>query len=165
MSSHRLHVDIFLNPGEITAHARPVNVKTIVGSCVAICLWDPHMHIGGVNHFLLPAPTPRDQYDARYGSVAIPMLINELLRLGADRDNLQACVVGGGHHTRIIPNGTIGQDNTTCAIQLLESMHIAIARQDTGGPLGRKLLFNTGSGELHVRTIAAAATLAEDRSS
>ena len=162
MRPPRRPVDVFLAPGELTVHAQPARVKTILGSCVAVCLCDPRAGVGGVNHFLLARPASGDHADTRYGCVATPRLIERVCQAGALRHRLQAAVIGGAHP--LVTNGggpapsdraahRIGAENAAVALTLLEAAGIRVVHQDTGGPCGRKLLFNTGTGELLVRKL------------
>jgi chemotaxis protein CheD len=144
---------VFLAPGELIVRSEPTCVKTIVGSCVAVCLWDSAAGVGGVNHFLLPAPGPNDPPDDRHCSVATPRLVDELVRAGGDMERTVASVVGGGHPVSAIRTGAVGDANVDAAISVLGQRGIGIVRQETGGAHGRKLLFNTSTGELIVREV------------
>jgi chemotaxis protein CheD len=153
MKQPRRHVDVFLCAGQLAVHAVPVTIKTILGSCVAVCLWDRQRRIGGVNHFLLPRPGPGDVPDLRFGSVATVRLIEELCHAGATLSGLEAAVVGGGSPLPAIKLAAVGCDNVAVALAVLHSRRIAVVRQDTGGAYGRKLLFDTRTGELLVRRL------------
>lgn len=162
MEPLRHRVDVFLAPGELAVHVGSVNIKTIVGSCVAVCLWDRGRQIGGVNHFLLAVPGPRDEGDARFGSCATPLLVDAVCRAGAVRGDLRGAIVGGGRPVQPLRSSRIGDDNIAVALAVLASYGIPVSRQETGGAHGRKLLFNPHTGELLVRalgrTVAGRAT-------
>lgn len=134
-------------------HTTPANVKTILGSCVGVCLCDSPRHIGGVNHFLLATPGPNDAPDNRFGAVATPRLIQELVRHGARTPNLRAAVIGGGRPVSALQSAAVGDENVAVALAVLREHRIRVIRQETGGDHGRKLLFNTSSGKLIVRRI------------
>lgn len=153
MGSNRYHVDIFLAPGELAVWSTPVNIKTILGSCVAVCLWDSGRRIGGINHFLLPLPGTNDCADARFGSCAIPRLIEEVCQAGSDRADLNAAVVGGGCPVQTLRSSRIGEENTAIALSVLKTYRIPVVRQETGGARGRKVLFNPHTGNLLVRIL------------
>ncbi|HCE6098490.1 hypothetical protein ACEPU1_33790 [Pseudomonas aeruginosa] len=87
---------IKLLPAEWRVSSEPVALATVLGSCVAACLYDPTACIGGMNHFMLPDAAPGDG-SARYGAHAMELLINALLKAGALRQRLQAKVFGGGN--------------------------------------------------------------------
>lgn len=153
MSGPRVRADIFLAPGQLVVHRGPIRVKTIVGSCVAVCLWDVKRRAGGVNHYLLAQPTARDTPDNRFGTVAISTLVEKMIQAGVAACDLRAAVIGGGHPVRSMKPGIVGDDNTRVALDTLRQRTIRIVRQETGGDHGRKLLFNTLSGELIVRNL------------
>src|SRR5260370_577160 len=81
---------VYLHPGQMFASTEPCVVTTILGSCVAICLWDPSTGVGGANHYLLPYQVREGQSSARFGNVAVRGLIEKVLALGAVTRNLQA---------------------------------------------------------------------------
>lgn len=153
MKVARRRVDVFLAPGQLAVPTRPAYVKTVVGSCVAVCLWDAGVPIGGLNHYLLARPGPLDAPDPRYGSVATPLLIERLRRVGAAPARMQAAVVGGGHPIQSLKDTRIGEENIAVALEVLAGHGIPVVRQETGGAYGRKLLFHTGTGELVVRSL------------
>ncbi|PYQ18463.1 MAG: hypothetical protein DMF79_14935 [Acidobacteria bacterium] len=85
-------VRVYLAPGRLYASAEAVQVTTILGSCVSVCLWDAQQRVGGINHFLLPEGVPPSP---RFGASATSLLIEEVLALGARRSRLRAKVFGG----------------------------------------------------------------------
>ena len=153
MKATRRRVDLFLAPGELTVQTRSVRVKTLVGSCVAVCLFDHRLRIGGVNHFLLARPGPGQTPDARYGTCAMSALLERMRHAGATPPGLEAAVLGGGHPMDSLQFNTIGDENAALALAVLAAQGIRVVRQDTGGDHGRKLLFDTGTGELLVRRL------------
>ena len=153
MPTLRRRVDVFLVPGELTVHKTAVNVKTIVGSCVAVCLFDRQAHVGGVNHYLLPHPSPGDPPDTRFGDVAIARLIEKMCQAGGVVRRLAAAVIGGGHPVSAMGGLAVGDANVHVALEVLRARGISVRRQETGGDHGRKLLFNTHTGELLVRDL------------
>src|SRR5882724_1486773 len=86
---------VYLYPGQIFTASQPMMVTTILGSCVAVCLWDERSQIAGINHFLLPNNPIPGQSDARYGNTAIARLIDEMVSAGATKQRLVAKLVGG----------------------------------------------------------------------
>lgn len=114
-------------------------ITTVLGSCIAACLWDPRARIGGMNHFLLPEGPPGDGSPLRYGLHAMELLINALLRQGADRTSLRAKLFGGGQLLPHLPD--IGARNVTFAQDFLRREGILCIGGSTGGPRGRRLRF------------------------
>jgi chemotaxis protein CheD len=131
------------------ASKEPYVVKTILGSCVAICLWDPETRIGGINHYMLPNWNGNDLASPKYGNIAIDKLLERMFQLGARRENLKAKIFGGGELIESGPNGTlIGERNIRVARMILEEKKIPVVASSTGGRKGRKILFFTDSGEV-----------------
>ena len=145
----------YLHPGEVFVSARSHAVTTILGSCVAVCLWDPTTRIGGLNHFLLPSFTGQGLASPRFGNVAIKELVAQLAHLGSQRHNLLAKIFGGAcvleafrqrqHH--------LGMKNVEVARHLLECESIPLVSHDVGGQRGRKLIFHTDDGAAWVKTL------------
>src|SRR5260221_6688044 len=86
---------VYLHPGELYASPEPANIKIILGSCVAVCLYNPRLSIGGATHFLLPALEGEEQLSPRYGNVAIERLLQELRLAGSRNKDLHAEFYGG----------------------------------------------------------------------
>jgi chemotaxis protein CheD len=154
----RQRVDVFLVPGDLSVHADPLRIKTIVGSCVAVCLWDAAARVGGVNHYLLAEPAPKDVPGTRFGSYANRRLIELVCQAGGRPHRLEASVIGGGHPVDSIRTHAIGDDNVAVALDVLEAHGIRVVRRETGGDFGRKLLFSTADGTLLVRPLGNKAT-------
>lgn len=139
---------IYLHPGELVATREPAAVKTILGSCIAVCLWDGDRGIGGMNHFVMPrgaqsAPTP-----GRFGFYAIPALIDAMVREGARLSRLQAKLFGGATMlaTAAPRANHIGAQNLAIARELLEQAGIPVLGCDVDGARGRKIVFHTDDG-------------------
>jgi chemotaxis protein CheD len=138
---------VYLYPGQVFTASQPLLVSTILGSCIAVCLWDEKSRLAGINHYLLPTDPLRGQSDLRYGNRAIDRLIDEMVSGGAATQRLVAKVVGGAS---ILGSGgarqSIGDQNAAVAREVLQKHGIAITAEQTGGLRGRKLLFHTGNG-------------------
>lgn len=144
---------IYVHPGQLVVSATPAAVTTVLGSCVAVCLFDPGLRVGGINHFLLPHHVERER-SPRFGSVAVPMLIEELRKLGANRATLRAKVFGGGSIIAAFRRGgQLGEENVALALRLLSEAGIPVLEQDVGGKFGRKLIFHTDDGSAWVRCL------------
>ena len=128
---------------------QPLWVSTVLGSCVSVCIYDKELQVGGINHFMLPLWNGEGLESPRYGNVAIPRLIEDLLQLRCQRENLVAKVFGGGNVLgESVSMFRVGERNVTLALQLLEENKIPVIASSTGGDRGRKILFNTFSGEV-----------------
>ena len=88
---------VFLLPGQMTFSTIETEVTTILGSCVAVALYDPKTKIGGMNHYLLPKPTKGEAPSGRYGSHANASLLSQIIKAGANKKTLIAKVYGGGN--------------------------------------------------------------------
>ncbi len=126
--------------GSYEASSDPHDVMTtILGSCVCTCIYDPLAGIGGMNHFLLPSGGGSGSGQLRYGLHAMELLINALLKLGADRSQFQAKIFGGGMmHDGL---GSIGRSNGDFALSFLETEGINCVSQSLGGAKARRVRF------------------------
>jgi chemotaxis protein CheD len=145
-------IRVYLQPGQLYASAQPSAVTTILGSCVAICLWDPVAAIGGMNHYLLPFFAGAGKGSPRFGNVAMSQLVDRLLAAGAARGRLQAKVFGGACVLEAFQarKGHLGEKNAGVAFRLLEGLAIPVVSRDVGGRTGRKLIFHTDLGNAWV---------------
>lgn len=139
----------FLYPGNLYVSASECLITTVLGSCVAVCLWDPALQAGGMNHYMLPLWNGEGLATPKYGSIAMDKLLDKMLALGCNRLRLIAKVFGGanmsgtGHEILMI-----GDRNITLAMQTLEEWKIPVVASDLGGKYGRKLIMNTATGEV-----------------
>lgn len=143
---------VYLAPGRLHASGEDVQVTTILGSCVAVGLWDARAQVGGVNHFLLPSG-PVDS--PRFGETAMPMLFQQVLELGGQRARLTAKVFGGACVLEAFQgaSASLGMRNVEVARQWLREAGIPIVGEDAGGLRGRKLVFHIRTGAAWVRPI------------
>ncbi len=145
---------VYLAPGQLFASAQPAEASTILGSCVAVCLWDPRTRAGGANHFLLPHWGGGERTSTRFGNVAIAELLDRLARMGARTADLQAKVFGGAAVLEAFRHGDhLGLKNVEAARRILRESGVRVVAEDVGGHRGRKLVFRTDSGVALVRLI------------
>jgi chemotaxis protein CheD len=139
----------FLYPAAIFASKTPHLVTTILGSCVAICLYDPTLRIGGINHYMLPLWNGQGLASPKYGNIAIEKLLDKMYSFGCIKTNLRAKVFGGGEVIQTnVTQFNIGARNIKLAMEMLEDLRIPIIGSSVGGKLGRKILFNTETFEV-----------------
>lgn len=139
----------YLYPGQLAAFKEETVISTLLGSCVAVALFDPEKKIGGLNHFLLPEPSPFDQLSPRYGTFAMAQLIREVEALGGKSDRFQAKIYGGGNVISNVLNGpSIGQLNIQMAEKILKHLQIPILEKNVGGQKARTLKLNTFTFEI-----------------
>ena len=132
--------------GEFRISADPaVALSTVLGSCVAVCLHDPVAQVGGMNHFLLPSRDGAGHGDIRYGANAMELLINGLLKAGAQRGRLRAKAFGGANMASNLRS--IGADNEAFARRFLQAEGIPILSESLGGNSARRVRFWPASGK------------------
>ncbi|PYX47267.1 MAG: chemotaxis protein CheD [Acidobacteria bacterium] len=142
------HARHYLIPGKIFAAAQPFAISTIVGSGVALCLWDSEHKIGGANHFILPEG-PEDSANAtRYANIANQALLQRMFDLGAQRNSLEARIFGGSLPAVTFSSGgdCVGDRNVHAVTHFLKLNGIRLVQSEVGGTQGRKLVFHTDDG-------------------
>ena len=144
---------ITINIGGLHASCKPLLLDTVLGSCIAACLYDPVSGIGGMNHFMLPeGADPENPTSTRYGVNAMELLISHLMKLGGERRRFQAKVFGGGHVLKIRESlDGVPQRNIDFARQFLETEQIPVVKEDVGGYQQRRVLFHTHTGKVFLR--------------
>jgi chemotaxis protein CheD len=142
------HARHYLIPGKIFAAAQPFAISTIVGSGIALCLWDSAHRIGGANHFILPEGPEDSENATRYANVASPALLQRMLDLGAERKTLEARIFGGSLPAVTFSNGgdCLGERNVQAVTRFLSMSDIRLVQSEVGGTQGRKLVFHTDDG-------------------
>ena len=139
--------DYFLKPGFIYLPDRPTTISTVLGSSVAVSLYDRSRRIGGMNHFLFPYVEAREKTTAQYGNIAVLTLIRMIAANGSNYSDLEAQLFGGAFNHEYSKRD-IGKDNLITARRILSGKKIKIVSEDVGGELGRKIVFNTGTCEI-----------------
>ncbi|UAK26044.1 chemotaxis protein CheD [Sphingomonas nostoxanthinifaciens] len=127
---------------------------TVLGSCIAACLFDPEAKVGGINHFLLAEPggmEPDARSMQRYGVYAMEVLINAMLAKGAQRHRLRARLYGGATMHRTFRD--IGGSNARFARQFLRDENIMLVAEDVGGFCARRVEFRAGLGLSRSRSV------------
>lgn len=137
--------NLHITQGEHATGTGPdLMISTLLGSCVACCLWDPDARVGGMNHMLLAMATGGDAARALSGINAMEILINDLVKLGAARSRLQAKAFGGA---RMISGfSDIGAQNAAFIVSYLSQEGIPLVTQSLGGQTARNLRFWPGTG-------------------
>ncbi|MCK5808429.1 chemoreceptor glutamine deamidase CheD [bacterium] len=138
---------VVIQPGEhFVSHATREGIATVLGSCIAVCLYDSETAIGGMNHFMLPGDFRNDQVFAsksgRYGMFAMELLINDMMKQGANRERLTAKIFGGAHVLHFRKNdGNVPDGNILFIRSYLAMEEISIISEDLGGDDPRKIFF------------------------
>ncbi|HET7543263.1 MAG TPA: chemotaxis protein CheD [Polyangiaceae bacterium] len=151
----QLATDIYyLEPGRLLVSTEPCTLRTVLGSCVSVCLYDPELRLGGMNHFMLPRARTADEKSLRYGDRALTALVERLAQLGAERRRLCASVFGGAAVLSGMSEVThLGRLNAEYALDWLAEAGIGVVASDVLGSVGRRLDFHPGSGQTTVRLL------------
>ena len=142
-------------PGEYFVSNEDLVIVTVLGSCIAACLWDRAMRVGGMNHFMLPEGDSSDA-SGRYGSYAMELLINEMLKLGARRESMQAKIFGGGQVMANFTTMNVGERNTSFVTDYLHTERIPIVSEDVLDIYPRKVVYFPATGKVMVKRLAHA---------
>ncbi len=142
-------------PGEYFVSGENIVIMTVLVSCMAACLWDSRARVGGMNHFMLPESDSTD-VSGRYGSYAMELLINEMLKLGARRETMQAKIFGGGQVMANFTTMNVGERNTSFVVNYLQTERIPIVSEDVLDIYPRKVVFFPATGKAMVKRLAHA---------
>jgi chemotaxis protein CheD len=153
-SDHHFQYDaVKVLPGEYFVASDDIMVMTVLGSCISACIWDGRVRAGGMNHFMLPDGDSADG-GGRYGSYAMELLINQMLKLGARRESMQAKVFGGAQVMAGFTSMNVGERNTTFVLDYLATERIPVVSQDVLGIHPRKVCFFPVTGKALVKRLA-----------
>ena len=145
----------YVYPGQVVVTDKPGVLTTVIGSCVAVCVSDPQLRLGGMNHYLLPGGSVATEPASRYGLAAIPGLIEEMIRRGAAPSRMSAQIVGGAAVLAAFGNDVnhLGARNVEIARRMLADYGIAVVAEDVLGSRGRKLVFSPRDGTTQIQLI------------
>ena len=147
---------VYLPPGLLYAAATPGAVTTVLGSCVAVCLFDPTLRAGGINHYLLPYWNGEGLASPKYANIALPKLVEKMLDLGCRQQNLRAKLFGGGAIFQQIGGlFGVGERNIEFAEHYLADAGIPVVARDVGEGFTRKVIYRIHTGEALVRRLKA----------
>jgi len=143
----------FLTPGEFYAEPEPVIAETLVGCCVAVCLYNYKRGFGAMNHFLMDRPKdPADADIGWYGVTSTRHIIDAVLEIDPAPTHYRADIFGGAAVLETAAaDGGVGTANVEVALEVLRSAHIAVTRQEVGGTRGRRIRCNMRTGEIECR--------------
>ena len=154
-------IDRFLKPGEQAVGDARHRLRTLLGSCVSITLWQPQRRVGAMSHFLLPrrqrpaVPGRKDALDARYGDEALALMVQGLARRGIDARQCVARLFGGGDMfpdqprlPRALPSGSVGRRNGEAARSLLQQLGVPVVSENLFGAGHRRIAFDIATGEV-----------------
>lgn len=152
-----------IQPGELYVSLEGGVISTVLGSCIAVCIRDCELGIGGMNHFMLPEPShPESESfwgsnpatrESRYGSWAMEYLINGILKRGGQKEHLEVKVFGGGQ--MIAAMSDVGQRNILFAFNYLSNEGLDIKSSDVGDVFARKVLYFPQTGKVMMKKISS----------
>ncbi|MEO7765917.1 MAG: chemotaxis protein CheD, partial [Ferruginibacter sp.] len=140
---------------------KPHMVHTILGSCVAVSLWDQVLHFGSINHYMLPDKEGSTSF--KYGNIAIAELIKRMVGMGSVKSNIKAKIFGGSEISNSNGIFNIGKRNIFLAQEMLKLEQIPIVSFSVGGPVGRKVIFNSATGEVLINYIKHKVNFADQK--
>jgi chemotaxis protein CheD len=147
-----------ISPGEYYYTDKDMLIVTVLGSCVSACIRDTKSGIGGMNHFMLPESASADRdspvsESMRYGTYAMEVLINQLLRNGAKRENLEAKIFGGGNVLRSFTTNNVGDRNAAFVKKYLKDEGIKVTGEDLLDIYPRKVYYFPKTGKVLVKKL------------
>jgi chemotaxis protein CheD len=147
-----------IGPGEYYYTDQDMLIVTVLGSCISACIRDPVVGVGGMNHFMLPQGAKADMDNPvsesmRYGNYAMEVLINQLMRNGARRENLEAKIFGGGNVLRSFTTNMVGDRNAEFVKKYLKEEGIKIASEDVLDVFPRKVYYFPKTGKVMVKKL------------
>ena len=139
----------FIHVGQIHIDSGNMAISTVLGSCVAVCIYDTKQGIGGMNHYLLPFWNGYGLQTPKFGNISIPKLIENMQKHGSSVHTMEAKIFGGASmNISSSENMMIGEKNILVAKEILAEYKIPIVAEDVGGNLGRKIQFNLERGKV-----------------
>jgi chemotaxis protein CheD len=150
---------VFLKPGEMVVSSQPMAVTTLLGSCVAVTMFNQRLRLGAICHALLPScrrETPCSQQEAgKYVECAISLMLEELNRRGVLNGEIEAKLFGGSDMFATVDGRrlSVGRQNMEMALRMLDEASVRVVTRDLGGPRGRKIIFHTHTGEVFLKRL------------
>ncbi|RLF04074.1 MAG: chemotaxis protein CheD [Thermoprotei archaeon] len=147
---------IKIGVGELAVARNPLVLTTVVGSCIAVILYDYQNKVGGLAHVILPKPKLNryGRYEeneaGKYASTAIPFLLQRMIQAGADKERIVAGIIGGASILPLLGNLNVGQRNIDATCEILSQKGIPIIIKDVGGNSGRVVFFDIKAGVVTV---------------
>lgn len=141
----------YLKTSELFFSKEDYKITTVLGSCVAVCLWDSVLKFGGINHYLLPQREGSSENSIKYGDISIKELLNKFEKAGSNKNNLKAQIFGGAKILN--DNFNIGEKNIEIAFEILKQNNIPVTNSDTGGLNARKIIYYNFNNKIDLITL------------
>ena len=162
-TSGTILVDVYLKPGEIFISDKPTAVKTILGSCISVTMFNARLSLGAICHGMLPECNEMNGSHCsctdgfRYVDCSIRNMLEELHSLGIMNDEIEIKFFGGADMFKTIRGGlnpiNVGEQNIKAAIKIMGESKLRLAASDTGGSRGRKIIFIPNTGEVFLKRL------------
>ena len=147
-----MHIE-FIKNGDVFTTSSDIIMKTELGSCVSLCLWDAEKKSGGMNHYLLPYRNEIRKSPSEFGDHANRVLIQAMLRSGSRMENLRALIFGGASLRLLSDHFRVGEQNILIAEEIVKAYKIPILHRFVGGNLSRSIRFINKSGLIDLKEI------------
>ncbi len=144
-----LPTQFFLKPGYAMANQEASIIRAVLGNCVAVTFFDRDQRFGGMNQFVFPKTSCKEDMTAQYGNVGIRALFKMLLDMGASRNTLVAQIIGGAE-CKVLNDEGLGSQNIDLARALLAQLGVPVVSEDVGGTMGRKIIYHSGTNEIAI---------------
>ena len=147
-----MYEKVFIHVGQICTAANPTEISTVLGSCVAVCLYDKLKQHSAMNHYLLPMWNGNGLQSPKFGNISIPKMIELMLKAGCTIGNIEAKLFGGANIN--FSNNEelmIGKRNVLTAKEILQDYRIKITAEDTGGGIGRRIMMRSDVGKVYLK--------------
>lgn len=158
MSTPGFVIEVFLQPAEFYWGGAETRIKTLLGSCVAICIWHPKLKLGGMSHCLLPSRMSEekksDNLSGRYIDESMKLFQREIKKLGANPQEFIVKLFGGGDMFKDVFNSggaTVGQRNIEMARKMIDEYKMKLVAENVGGQGHRNIIFDLWSGDVWMR--------------
>lgn len=146
-------MEYYLKIAEMKIVKSPDTLKTVVGSCIALCLWDSTTSSGGMVHIMMPKSNGnKAEQKGKYADTAVETLLNEMIGQGCKQEAIVAKIAGGAsmfyHKNEKIEEQHIGKKNSRIVKKILHEFNVPLKSEDTGGTAGRRIVFNPSTGKI-----------------
>lgn len=138
--------------GEIHLAKEPTEISTVLGSCIAVCLYDSRLKIGAMNHYLSPLWNENGLQTPKYGNISIPKLVERMIKAGSSFETMEAKVFGGANMIEVKQEFMmVGRKNRLVAKEILQEYGIKISAHDVAGNKGRKIMMQSDTGKIFLK--------------
>ncbi|MGE4398577.1 MAG: chemotaxis protein CheD [Campylobacterales bacterium] len=147
-----MYEKVFIHVGQIHIGFTPTEISTVLGSCVAVCLFDKYKMVGGMNHYLLPLWNGNGLQSPKFGNVSVPRMIQSMMDIGCNPSNMEAKIFGGASiNISSSEDMMIGKRNILTAKEILDEYKIPVIAEDTGGATGRRIMMRSDTGKVFMK--------------